>query len=151
MPNPKIVILILFTLTACRVLAQDTLVFEKKFPLLVTVVEESESRIIYKKYPPEPGDLPHVMKKRFVTEVRYENKEEGKLKFKSDSLGLERKLDIWVSPMARPGMVSGFLLSRNDSALVVRKKAAGFGKKTRNSPEVVHIFPYQKINYITVR
>ncbi len=151
MPNPKIALLTFFMLSTCWAVAQDTLIFENKVIMLVEVLEESETKVIYRKYPPELGNLAHTIKKRFITDILYLDKETSISKFKSDALQLDKKLDIWVTRIGQENVVSGLLLDMNDTTLILKKKSVLFDGKGKNAPEIVHIFPYQQINYIKVR
>ena len=85
MKNPRLLTLFVLILSLQSASSQDTIIFENKFPFLVEVLEESETNVIYRKYE-ESSNLAYTIQKRFITDVRYQDPEAGKLKFKPDTL-----------------------------------------------------------------
>ena len=152
MTNPGLIFsLALSLLATCRVLAQDTIIFENKYPYLVEVQEESETRVIYRKYPPE-HNLAYIIEKRFITDIRYQDPQSAKEKFKPDTLTIDNKLELWVDRGAPGGpIIRGMLHRLDDSTLILKKKPSLFDKPRDNAPEVVYIFPYTQIHHLAVR
>ncbi|HFA51522.1 MAG TPA: hypothetical protein ENJ95_21110 [Bacteroidetes bacterium] len=151
MPYPKLeFIACLLVLSAHIAKAQDTIVFENKFPFLVEILEESETKVTYKKFNENPN-LAYVINKRFITEIRYQDPEAGKLKFKPDTVQMDKKLEVWVKRMDGRPMVNGLLNRMDDSILILKKKSVLFDGGGRDAPEVVYIFPYRQIKQIEVR
>lgn len=152
MKYPKLLTLACFLLIAWNIAAQDTIVFENKYPFLVEVIEESETSVTYRKLK-ESSNLAYIIQKRFITDVRYQNPEEGKLKFKPDTLLDDNKLDLWV--VRGSGGIgnefSGLLHRIDDSTLILKKKPTVFDGGNKDGPEVIYIFPYSQINHIAAR
>ncbi len=151
MSKLSVSLFLLLVLASLQTVAQDTIVFENRFPMIVEIIEESESRIIYKKYPPEKGDLAYTLKKRFVTETNYVSEEDARNKFKSEANQLDKKLDVWVNRIGRADITNGLMHGLNDSSLILKKKSILFSGPGKGNPEIVFIFPYQQIDYIKVR
>ncbi len=150
MSGPKVLYLTFFCLTTILATAQDTIIFENKYPYLVEVIEESETRVVYKKLR-EATNLAYIIEKRFITDVRYRDPEAGKLKFKADTLVLDNKLELWVTRGGQGKVTNGLLHRMDDSTLILKKKSILFEKNPKDAPEVVYIFPYSQINEIAAR
>lgn len=150
MSYPKLLFHCFFCLTTVLARAQDTIVFENKYPYLIEVVEESETKITYKKYG-DLSNLAYIIEKRFVTEVRYANPEAGKSKFKPDTLTHDNRLELWVTRTKKGSVTNGLLHRMDDSTLILKKKSVLFEKNPKDAPEVVYIFPYSQINHISAR
>ncbi|MEO1257281.1 MAG: hypothetical protein AAFZ15_00730 [Bacteroidota bacterium] len=152
MKYPKLLTLFILLLTAGSTVAQDTIIFESQYPFLVGVIEESESNVTYRKFN-ENSNLAYIIEKRFITDVRYQDPEAGKLKFKPDALLDQNKLDLWVLRGAGGSgdEFSGLLHRMDDSTLILKKKASVFDKGKKDGPEVVYIFPYSQIDHIAAR
>ena len=150
MNYPKLLISFFLVLAALRSIAQDTIVFENKHPYVVEVMEESETHIIYKKYP-SLTNLAYIIQKRFVTDIQYQDPEAGKLKFKPDALIKDNKLEVWVGRNGMAKEINGLLHRMDDTTLILKKKSVLFKNNGRDAPAVVYIFPYKQINYISAR
>ena len=152
MKNPRLLTLVLLIMSLQSASAQDTIMFGNKFPFLVEVLEESETSVIYRKYQ-ESSNLAYTILKRFITDVRYQDPEAGKLKFKPDTLIDENKLDLWV--VRGEGGIgnefSGLFHRMDDSTLILKKKPSVFDGSGKDGPEVVYIFPYSQITHISAR
>ena len=152
MKYPKLFTLALLLLTVGSVAAQDTIIFENQYPFLVEVIEESETSVTYRKFK-ESSNLAYIIQKRFITDVRYQDPEAGKSKFKPDTLLPQNKLDLWVvrAGGGAENEFNGLLHRIDDSTLILKKKPTVFDGKNKDGPEVVYIFPYSQINHIAAR
>lgn len=132
-------------------LCQDTIIFENKHPFLVDVQEENERDVIYKKIDIISSPT-YILSKRYVTDIRYQDPEAGKLKFKSKDFSMQRDLEVWVTPMDSSEVVRGWLHRLNDTTLVLQEEDTRIPEARRKAiPEVVQIFPYQNIRHVKVR
>ena len=150
MAYPKLLTMFFLLLAFLHVKGQDTIVFENKHIYLVEVMEESETQVIYKKYPSLTNSA-YVIQKRFITDIRYKDPKAGKLKFRPDTLMDDNKLEVWVSRGGDAKEINGLLHRMDDSTLILKKKSVLFDGGGRDAPEVVYIFPYAQINHISAR
>ena len=150
MKNPKLITLLCWLFFTAAANAQDTLVFEDKHTYIVEIVEESESKVVYKKYP-VLTDFAYVIPKRFVTDVKYFDPSTKAAKFKPDKLVKENKLELWVKKGNKGGTFNGLLHRMDDSTLILKKAQPVFGSRPKNAPEVVYILPYSQIHHIAAR
>ena len=149
---PRLLTLVFLLLSVGSTMAQDTIIFENQFPFLVEVLEESETNVTYRKFE-ENSNLAYIIEKRFITDVRYQDPEAGKMKFKPDTLLNQNILDLWVTrgEGGSGNEFNGLLHRMDDSTLILKKKTTVFGRGSQDGPEVVYIFPYSQINHIAAR
>lgn len=150
MKNPKLITLFLALFVGVVAVAQDTIVFENKHYYLVEVLEESQTKVTYKKFP-EQRNLAYIIQKRFITDVLYQDPSSRASKFKRDTLVQDRQLELWVTKMEQRSLFSGLMHRMDDSTLILKKKTSLFEKNGKNGPEVVYIFPYNQISHISAR
>ncbi len=126
--------------------AQDTLIFEGKWPYLVHIERETETKVFYKKLDKRDKYL-HYIEKRFVTQVNYTDP--SRRKVESEPIDA-RPLDVWVKPMGKPAVQKGSLLALNDTTLFLRKKEQLVIGKKKVDAQLVKVFPYDKIEKIQI-
>ncbi|MCB0522063.1 MAG: hypothetical protein H6577_01290 [Lewinellaceae bacterium] len=141
---------LLSILPSLKTLAQDTIYFENRNPYPVIIEEENEEEIIYRRA--DVRNSPRFkLRKRFVSQIKYEDPEAGKLKFKSKPIRTARQLDIWVTPFDSSDIVKGTLHRLNDTTLLLRKKPSLLEKGSQVNSDFLYNFPYQRIHTIHVR
>ena len=136
-----ILLFLLLVVFGLKTEAQDTLIFEGKYPLPVRIVRETDTRVFYKKIS-EKDTMLYFIEKRFVSDVVFKNPEDRKLKFKPDPID-RRALDVWVTCYDSSSVIKGTLHNLNDTTLFIRKKkilqkskqgSGGAGAKCRKVP-----------------
>lgn len=147
---PLCLLLLLSPLSA-TLFAQDTILFENKYPYLVNIVEEHERDVVFRKINLENSPT-YIIEKRFVSSIGYKDPKAGKLKFKTVKSDLRRPLDVWVTPMDRrhPDK-QGILHHLTDSTLVLKTKPAAQATNDRGLPAEVDILPYQQVHRLQFR
>ncbi|MEK7257787.1 MAG: hypothetical protein AAB316_23720 [Bacteroidota bacterium] len=130
--------------------AQDTIVFENKIRLPILIVEERDDEILYRR-PIFPKGPIYVIRKRFVSEVEYEDPASRSSKYKPSPHRPGRDLDVWVTPLSNPLETKGLLHHLDDTTLMVRKKTGWLEAGGKVNPEEVKVFPYENIHLIKVR
>jgi hypothetical protein len=140
---------LLFFVVALRANAQDTLVFENHWRYPVTVEEEYEDEVIYRK--PGIANSPlYIIEKRFISRIEYQDPEAGRARFRATPPNA-RRLDVWVTSIDSFKVTNGLMLHLDDTTLQVRRKIGLLQGSGGAKTELVHIFPYQKIQKIEMR
>ncbi len=129
--------------------AQDTLVFENQWRYPVTVEEEHEDEVIYRKPGIENSPL-YVIETRFITHIGYGDPVAGKAKFKPTPPNA-RKLDIWITSLDSFKVTKGLMLHLNDTSLQVKQKIGLLKGSGGARTGLVHVFPYHQIQKIEIR
>lgn len=126
--------------------AQDTLIFEGKWPYLVHIERETETKVFYKKLSERDTGL-YFIEKRFISGVTYRNP--ANRKFQHEPIDA-RPLDVWVTAFDNSTVVKGSLHNLNDTTLFLRKKKKLLQGNQKVATQLIYVFPYDKIGKIQV-
>ena len=139
----------LFLTMGSALTAQDTIIFEKKHPFLVKVTQESDTEVQYRKYGVTDSSV-FVMKKRFISAIRYQYPDSAQLLFRTDTAYFRKDLDIWVTKNDDNNVIKGLLHRIDDSTLVLRKQSI-LTEGGEKFAQQLQSFSYSKIHQLQVR
>lgn len=140
----------LFFCFSLRSTAQDTIWFEGKTPLQVDIIEERDGEVLYKKFN-TPKSPTYILRKRFISEVAYQDPEARKLKYKPSTNDRSNDLEVWVNKMDGISKAHGLLHQLNDTTMLLRKKTIMQAGNSNINPDIVFLYPYQNIRSIEYR
>ncbi len=126
--------------------AQDTLLFEGKWPYPVQIERETETKVFYRKLSERDTGL-YYIEKRFITKVDYQDL--SRRNFRPDPVAA-RPLDVRVIGLDGFSVTKGSLHGLNDSTLFLKKAGSLLQGGGKVETQQIIPLPYNVIGKIQV-